>query len=94
MGREHEGGARRDLAHVVDEDDALAAEFLHHQAIVHDLVVAVDGGLKDANHPGERLDGHLDAGTEAAGLRQEDDLHATAFAGRERVLSRSHRREG
>ena len=59
---------------VVDEDHALAAELLDDEAVVDDLVVAVDGRLEDADHPGERLDRHLDAGAEAPRLGEQDVL--------------------
>jgi len=47
----------------------LAPEFLDDEPVVNNLVVAVDGRLEDAHHPRERLDGHLDPGTEASRLR-------------------------
>src|SRR5579875_3332227 len=78
MRREHERRAGGDVGDVVDEDHPLPGELLDDEAVVDDLVVAVDGGLEDADHPGERLDRHLDAGAEAARLGEQDavDLHA------------------
>ena len=71
VGREHERRARRDVVDVVDEDHAEAAEPVDHEAVVDDLVVAVDGRLEDPDHPRERLDRHLDPGTEAARLGEQ-----------------------
>ena len=71
VGAEHQGRARRDLAHVVDEDHPLLAEGIHHNPVVHDLVVAVDGRVEDPDHPGQGLDGLLHAGTEPSGRGQQ-----------------------
>jgi hypothetical protein len=72
MGREHQGCSGRHLAHVVDEDDALAAELVDHQSVMDDLVIAVDGGLEDTHHPRESLDRHFHARAKAAGLGKKD----------------------
>ena len=74
VGREHEGCALRHLVHIVHEDDSLSGELLHHVPVVDDLVVAVDGRLEDPHHPGQGLDGLLDAGAEAAGLGQQHSI--------------------
>ena len=93
MGGEHDRRRGRDLVDIVDEHDALAPEFLDDQAVVHDLVVAVDGRLEDADHPRERLDGHLNPGTEASRLREQDELDVAGLP--ERLLSsRRHGRPG
>ena len=54
-----------------------ALEPVHHQLVVDDLVVAVDGRLEGPDHPGQGLDGHLDAGAEAPGRGQQHpvDIH-------------------
>src|SRR5207248_6447228 len=59
------------------EDHAEVAEAIDDQPVVHDLVVAVHRRVEDAHHPGQSLDGHLHARTEAPGRGQEDplDLH-------------------
>ena len=62
------------LGHVVDEDDALVAEAVDHVPVVDDLVVAVDRRLEDPHHPGQGLDGLLDAGAEPPGLGQHHSL--------------------
>ena len=59
------------LADVVDENDTGALECRNDRGVVDDLVIAVDRPLKHPHHPGEGLDGHLDAGTESARLGQE-----------------------
>ena len=72
MGTEHERRARRHVGHVVDEDRPPAAEAVDHVPVVHDLVVAVDGGFEDPHHPGQGLDRLLHAGAEPPGLGQQD----------------------
>ncbi len=69
VSRQHDRPTVRDLGDVVDEDDAGSLEGGDHRLVVDDLVVAVHGRLEHAHHPGERLDRHLHAGTEAARLR-------------------------
>src|SRR5207237_8203155 len=82
-GAEHHRRAGGHLAHVVHEDHAQAPEAVHHQLVVDDLVVAVDGGLEDPHHPGQGLYRHLHACAEAAGLRQEHafDVHGGTATG-------------
>ena len=55
-----------------------ALEALDDQLVVDDLVVAVHGRLEGPHHPRQRLDRHLDAGAEAAGLGEQHpvDVHA------------------
>ncbi len=72
---QHERRTGGDVVHVVDEDHALFAEAVDDEPVVDDLVVAVHGRLEDPDHPGERLDRHLDAGAEATRLREQDLLH-------------------
>ena len=69
--RQHERCARGNGVDVVDEDHALVAEPVDHELVVHDLVVAVDGRVERLHHPRQRLDRHLDARTEPAGLGEE-----------------------
>jgi putative radical SAM enzyme (TIGR03279 family) len=79
VSREHERRKCRHLVDVVDEDDALAPEFLDDEAVVDDLVVAVNGRLEDAHHPREGLDGHLHARAKAARLREKDARDAACL---------------
>ena len=55
-------------------------EAVDDELVVDDLVVAVHGRLEGAHHPRQRLDRHLDAGAEPAGLGQQHpvDVHARA----------------
>ena len=69
----------RDLVDIIDEHDALAPELLDDQAVVDNLVVAVDRRLEDANHPCERLDCHLNASTEASRFREQDEVYAAGL---------------
>ena len=74
VGAEHERRTGGHLGHVVDEDDPLVAEAVHDMAVVHDLVVAVDGRLEDPHHPGQGLDRLLDAGAEPPWLGQHHSI--------------------
>ena len=65
------GCTRRDVVDVVDEDHAQVLEPLDDEPVVDDLVVAVDGRLEEPHHPRQRLDRHLDPGTEAPRLGEE-----------------------
>ena len=76
--RQHQRRARGHRVDVVDEHHAEVAETLDDEPVVHDLVVAVHGRLEDPHHPRQRLDRHLHAGAEAAGLGEQHliDAHA------------------
>ena len=76
MGAEHERRTGGNIGHVIDEDDALVTEALDHMPVVDDLVIAVDGRLKDPHHPGQGFDRLLDAGAEPPGLGQHDSVHS------------------
>ena len=71
VGRQHDRAARRHLGDVVDEHHAEVPEAVDHELVVDDLVVAVHRRLEGPHHPGQRLDGHLDAGAEAPGGGEE-----------------------
>ena len=75
--RQHDRPALGHLGDIVDEDHTLSLESFDDDLVVDDLVVAVDRRFERANHPGEGLDRHLDAGAEPAGFGQEDavDVH-------------------
>ena len=88
VGRQHDRRARRDVGDVVDEHDALGLEALDDQPVVDDLVVAVHGRREAADHPGQRLDRHLDAGAEASWLGQEHPLDCHRAA---RLPTQAHR---
>ena len=83
VGREHHRGAVGKVVDAVDEDDPEVPEPLHHEPVVDDLVVAVDGRLEDPDHPGQGLDGHLHAGAEPAGAGQQHllDFHTDEVNG-------------
>ena len=72
VGREHERGAGGHVVDVVDEDHAERLEPLDDEPVVDDLVVAVHRRREEADHPRERLDRHLHAGTEAARFGEQD----------------------
>ncbi len=80
----HQRRARRHIIDVVDEDHALLAEPLDDEAVVDDFVVAVHGRIERAHHPRQRLDRHLDAGTEPARLGQQDRVHVGRTGGIDR----------
>ena len=79
MGRQHDRAARWDLGDVVDEHHPEVLEPVDDELVVHDLVVAVHRRFEGPDHPGQRLDGHLDAGAEAPGRGEEHgvDGHGT-----------------
>jgi hypothetical protein len=63
-----------DVVDAIDEDDATFAEALDHRAVVDDLVEDVEGRTEQLQGPFQAFDGHVDAGTEAPWIGQ-DDLH-------------------
>ena len=82
MGRQHDRVAGGDVGDVVHEHHPQPLEALHDELVVHDLVVAVHRRLERPDHPGERLDGHLDAGAEPTWLGEQDavDTHGLLHA--------------
>ncbi len=66
------GSTLGNLVDVVDEDDPELHEPVDDQLVVDDLVVAVDGRLEGPHHPAQRLDRHLDPGTESTGGAEQD----------------------
>ena len=55
----------------IDEDGALAAEFIDHKAVVDDLFADVDGRTEGLERDADDVDGTDDASAEAARLQQE-----------------------
>ena len=78
MRRQHDRAALRNVSDVIDEHHAVRLEALDDELVVDDLVVAIDRRLEAAHHPRQRLDGHLHAGAEPAGLGEQHtvDVHA------------------
>ncbi len=74
MGAVEDRGARRDLVDTVDEDDTPATESFHDGAVVNDFMIDVKRSAVDFQSPFEAVDGHVDAGAEAARVGK-DDLH-------------------
>jgi hypothetical protein len=74
VGREHQRGARRHVGQVLDEDRALGLEVVDDVGVVHDLVAHVDGRAELLQRALDDLDGAVDAGAEAARLREQDFL--------------------
>ena len=74
MGAVDHHAARRDFTDLVHEHDAAALEFFNHVLVVHDLVKDVDRRALGGEDLLNRLDRHVDAGTETAGIGQ-NDLH-------------------
>ena len=71
VSRQHHRPPFGNICDVVDEDHADAFEHVDDRGVVDDLVVAVHRGFEDLDHPGQRLDRHLDAGAETSGLGKE-----------------------
>ena len=57
-----------DFVFAIDEDGALAAEFVHHEAVVDDFLADVDGRAEGLEGDADDVDGADDAGAEAARL--------------------------
>ena len=97
VGAEDRDGAVGNLRQVLDEDRALAPEFLHHAAVMDDLVPHIDGLAGPLQRILDGADGALDAGAEAArggdedGERQGivDHAASSVFKGRARGTARA-----
>lgn len=76
MGREHDWHADWNFGNIVDEDDSQLQKAIYNCAIVHDLVIAVNGSRKGSHHPSERLDCHLYTCTKAAWGSEQDAINA------------------
>ena len=72
VGAVEDGGAVRDLVDAVDEDDAALAKALDDVPVVDDLVIDVERRAEEFEGAFEALDGHVDAGAEAARVGQDD----------------------
>ena len=70
VGREHHRCPIGNLVDVVHEDHAESLKAFHHQLVVNDLVVAVDGHVEGPHQPRQSFDGHLHPGAEAPGFGQ------------------------
>ena len=66
--------AGRHLVQLIDEDRALLGKIIHDVAVVHDLLAHVDGRAKGVQGNLDDIDGPNYAGTEAAGLQEENAL--------------------
>ena len=73
--RQHDRHADRHVADVVDEHHPEPLEALDDESVVDDLVVAVHGSRERPDHPGQRLDRHLDAGTEPSRFGEQHRPH-------------------
>ena len=63
-----------DVVDVFDKRDALVDEAVDHVLVVDDVVVDIQRGADQVDQLLDRVDGHVDAGAEAAGVG-EDDPH-------------------
>jgi hypothetical protein len=83
---EDDRAPRRHLVELLDEDRAFRAQVVHHELVVHDLVahvyrraILLEGALDD-------LDRAIDAGTETAGLGENDLHEVTPGKSGERII--------
>ncbi|MPM97279.1 hypothetical protein SDC9_144452 [bioreactor metagenome] len=74
VGAEHQGGARRHLVQVFDEDRALVLQIVHHIGVVHDFMAHIDRAAKLLQRALDDLDGAIHTGAEAARLGKNDFL--------------------
>ena len=73
MRAEDEERALRHVRRIVDEDRALGAQALHDVPVVDDLVAHVDRRVRSfSSASSTMLDGAVDAGAEAARMREQD----------------------
>ncbi len=75
VGAEHDGPTGGHFGDVVDEHHTELGEAVDHELVVDNLVEAVDGRFETANHPGQGLDGHLDARAEPSGCGQQHSIN-------------------
>ena len=80
MSREDHRLARRHLVDRVDKHHPLALETLHNVEVVHDLVVDVQRRAHDPDRFLHGLDRHVDPGTKAARVGQNDFHPAKGIA--------------
>ena len=66
MSRQHNWASGRNRINIVDKDDALCDEAIDNRLVVNNLVKAIHGCRKRANHPGKSFDGHLNTSAEAS----------------------------
>jgi hypothetical protein len=71
---EDHGGVGRDLVELLDEHGAEAAQAVHHEPVVHDLVAHVDRRAEQLDGALDDVDGAVHARAEAARIG-EQDLH-------------------
>ena len=86
MGGEHDRRALRDIAYRFDEDNAFFLKPFYDGFVMNNLVKAIDGGGKGANHPRERLDRHLYTGAETTWSRKQYRVHLVALHVIDRLL--------
>jgi hypothetical protein len=76
MSRKHDGHADRNLRNIIDENDSQLQEAIYYCAIVHDLVVAVDGSRERAHHPSKCFDCHFYTRTKPTWGSEQDAINA------------------
>ena len=77
---EQQVGPFGDFVQIVDEDGPFVAEALDHVLVVDDFVIDVDRRAENAERLFERVDRHVDAGTETAGAGENDFHEAELFS--------------
>jgi hypothetical protein len=76
MSRKHDGHTEWNFRNIIDENDSQLQEAIHYCAIVHDLVIAVDGSGKRSHHPGKCFDRHFNTCAKAAWGSEQDAINA------------------
>ncbi|MOA36210.1 hypothetical protein D3C78_1577190 [compost metagenome] len=72
--RVDQGGAGWHVLQLLDEDGALVAQVVDHEAVMHHLVADIDRGAVDFQRSLDDGDGTVDAGAETARVGQHDGL--------------------
>jgi hypothetical protein len=71
VGAEDQQRARRHVCRIFDEDGSLVAQFIHHVAVVDDLVAHVHRCTEALERNLDHFDRAVYAGAEAAGVREQ-----------------------
>ena len=79
MRAEDDGGAVRHGVELVHEHGAEAAQAVHDELVVHDLVAHVDRRAEQLDRALDDVDRAVDAGAEAPRVREQDFHQAAAF---------------
>jgi hypothetical protein len=93
VGAEDHRGAVRHLVEFLDEHRTERAQPVDDELVVHDLVPHVDRRTEQLHRTLDDVDRPVDAGTETAGIGEED-AHQEVVGGRWSVVSKGRLKSG